>query len=91
LTPANLLLPVFIHDGDDDIPIDSMPGVSRLGWKTGLLRAVREARAEGVNSVVLFPKVRGFPCSLSLFSWKRKRQKRKKRKASSFLLYWACF
>merc|ERR1711865_1060582 len=33
-----------------------MPGVSRLGWKTGLLREVREARAVGVNSVVIFPK-----------------------------------
>lgn len=51
-----------------------MPGVSRLGWKTGLLRAVSEARAEGVNSVVLFPKVKdlvsfsSFPFFCHLFS-----------------------
>ena len=56
LTPANLLLPLFIHDGDADIPIDSMPGVARLGWQTGLPREVERARAAGVNSVVLFPK-----------------------------------
>ena len=56
LTPANLLLPVFIHDVEDDIPIASMPGVARLGWQTGLLREVERARSVGVNSVVLFPK-----------------------------------
>ena len=56
--PENLLLPVFIHDGEDNIPIHSMPGVDRLGWKTGLLDAVNEARSYGVNSVVLFPKAR---------------------------------
>jgi porphobilinogen synthase len=33
-----------------------MPGVSRLAWRTGLLAAVDAARAQGVNSVVLFPK-----------------------------------
>ncbi len=56
LTPANLLLPLFIHEGEADVPIPSMPGVSRLGWRTGLLAAVDAARAQGVNSVVLFPK-----------------------------------
>ncbi len=94
LTPHNFLLPLFVHDGEDDIPIGAMPGCNRLGWcgsacalalrrlvratgqrsaspnpgaytrahisaccrKTGLLREVREARAVGVNSVVIFPK-----------------------------------
>ena len=63
--PENLLLPVFIHDGEDNIPIHSMPGVDRLGWKTGLLDAVSEARSYGVNSVVLFPKVCLNECSAS--------------------------
>ena len=44
LTPANFIYPIFVHDGEDDIPIESMPGQSRLGWKTG------------VNQVVVFPK-----------------------------------
>lgn len=56
LTAANLILPVFVHDGADDIPISSMPGVSRLGVNTGLLREVKEAHALGVKSIVIFPK-----------------------------------
>lgn len=56
LTPANFILPLFVHDGADDIPISSMPGVSRLGVDTGLLRVVGEARELGVKSVVIFPK-----------------------------------
>lgn len=56
LTPGNLIMPVFVHEGTHDIPIDSMPGVSRLGVDTGLLREVGEARALGVRSVVIFPK-----------------------------------
>ena len=32
------------------------PGQSRLGWKTGMIDKVREARAAGVNQVVVFPK-----------------------------------
>ena len=46
----------YNQSGAEDIPINSMPGVSRLGWQTGLLREVAEARAAGVNSVVIFPK-----------------------------------
>ena len=34
-----------------------MPGVDRLGWRHGLIDAVKEARSFGVNQVVLFPKV----------------------------------
>lgn len=56
LTPSNFIYPIFVHDGEEDIPIDSMPGQSRLGWKTGMIDKVREARAAGVNQVVVFPK-----------------------------------
>lgn len=56
ITPANLILPKFIHDGDDDVPIGAMPGCNRVGWKTGLVRDVKEAMARGVKQVVLFPK-----------------------------------
>ena len=56
LTPSNFIYPIFVHDGEDDIPIESMPGQSRLGWKTGMIDKVREARAAGVNQVVVFPK-----------------------------------
>lgn len=54
--PDNFILPVFVHDGEQNIPIDSMPGVARLGWRHGLLDAVAEARSYGVNQVVIFPK-----------------------------------
>lgn len=56
LDPANFIMPVFVHDGEKSIPIDSMPGVSRLGWQHGLIDAVAEARSVGVNQVVIFPK-----------------------------------
>jgi len=56
LTPANFIMPVFVHEGIDDIPISAMPGVSRLGVDTGLLREVGNARELGVKSVVIFPK-----------------------------------
>lgn len=57
MRPSNFILPVFVHDGDKNIPIDSMPNVNRLGWNSGLLDHVAEARSYGVNSVVIFPKV----------------------------------
>jgi len=56
LTPANFIMPVFVHEGQEDIPISSMPGISRLGVDAGLLREVGEAVALGVKSVVIFPK-----------------------------------
>lgn len=58
ISPANFILPVFVHDGEKNDPILSMPGVNRLGWRHGLIDSVREARSYGVNQVVIFPKVR---------------------------------
>jgi len=49
-------MPVLVHDGDEDIPVVSMPGVKRVGVNSGLMRDVREAAALGVKSVVIFPK-----------------------------------
>ncbi|XP_024517606.1 delta-aminolevulinic acid dehydratase, chloroplastic [Selaginella moellendorffii] len=57
LTPANFILPLFIHEGEQDSPIGAMPGCFRLGWKHGLVDEVYKARDVGVNSVVLFPKI----------------------------------
>jgi len=57
LTPANFIYPIFVHDdSDEDVPILSMPGQSRLSFSKGMLAKVREARAAGVNQVVVFPK-----------------------------------
>jgi Delta-aminolevulinic acid dehydratase len=52
-----MILPLFVHEGDANQPIPSMPGVERLSFKNGLLNFVGEARSYGVNQVVIFPKV----------------------------------
>ncbi|XP_020105855.1 delta-aminolevulinic acid dehydratase, chloroplastic-like [Ananas comosus] len=57
LSAANLVLPLFIHEGEEDVPIGAMPGCFRLGWRHGLLDEVYKARDVGVSSFVLFPKI----------------------------------
>ncbi|KAH9535555.1 hypothetical protein CY35_17G059900 [Sphagnum magellanicum] len=57
ITPANFILPLFVHEGEQSTPIGAMPGCYRLGWRHGLIDEVYKARDVGVNSVVLFPKV----------------------------------
>ncbi|KAJ1692025.1 hypothetical protein LUZ63_016180 [Rhynchospora breviuscula] len=57
LSPANFVLPLFIHEGEEDAPIGAMPGCFRLGWRHGLIDEVYKARDVGVNSFVLFPKI----------------------------------
>jgi porphobilinogen synthase len=54
--PEHFIYPLFIHGGDEDIPIGAMPGCSRLS-PAGLLAEVERARAVGVGSVVLFPAI----------------------------------
>ncbi|HEY1067535.1 MAG TPA: porphobilinogen synthase [Pirellulales bacterium] len=56
LTADRFILPLFVHEGREDIPIGSMPGCKRLSWD-GTLREVEGALADGVSSVVLFPAV----------------------------------
>ena len=56
LTPADFILPLFLHEDAVDVPIASMPGVTR--WSLdGLLREAGEAYALGIPAVVLFPKI----------------------------------
>jgi porphobilinogen synthase len=56
LTPADFILPLFLHEDAGDTPIASMPGVTR--WSLdGLVREAGEAHALGVPAVVLFPKI----------------------------------
>lgn len=57
LSPANFVLPLFIHEGEEDTPIGAMPGCYRLGWRHGLVEEVRKAHDVGINSIVLFPKI----------------------------------
>jgi porphobilinogen synthase len=56
LTPANFILPMFLHEDPDDTPVAAMPGVTR--WSLdGLLREAGEAHALGIPAIVLFPKI----------------------------------
>jgi porphobilinogen synthase len=56
LAPAHLVLPLFIHAGEDDIPVASMPGCARLSL-AGLLKEVEGAVADGIGMVEVFPAV----------------------------------
>ncbi|MEM7680676.1 MAG: porphobilinogen synthase [Planctomycetota bacterium] len=56
LTADRLVLPVFVHDGAEDEPIDALPGQVRHGLD-GLVAKAGEALALGVPGVALFPKV----------------------------------
>ncbi len=56
LSPADFILPMFLHEDAADTPIDSMPGVTRWSLQ-GLIREAGEAHALGIPAVVLFPKI----------------------------------
>src|SRR3954468_7498083 len=55
LSPADLILPVFVREGHDVLePVASMPGVERVSIDRLLLRA-GEAHALGIPALALFP------------------------------------
>lgn len=56
LSPADFILPLFVHEDAENVPISSMPGVTRWSLE-GLVAAAGEAFAAGIPAVVLFPKI----------------------------------
>jgi porphobilinogen synthase len=56
LTPADFILPLFVHEDEEDTPIAAMPSVTRWSIE-GLVKEAGEAHALGVPAVVLFPKI----------------------------------
>ncbi len=55
LTTDDLVWPIFVHDGTDaDVPVASMPGVSRFSIDRAV-EAVKEAGGLGIRAVALFP------------------------------------
>src|SRR6056297_2291081 len=55
LTPADLIWPVFVRDGDGvEEPIPSMPGVMRRSVDK-VVEAARDAHALGIPAICLFP------------------------------------
>jgi porphobilinogen synthase len=53
LSPAQFILPLFVHEGHGDETISTMPGVLRHDLP-GLLAHVQEAALLGIGSVILF-------------------------------------
>mmetsp|Transcript_104 Transcript_104/g.118 ORF Transcript_104/g.118 Transcript_104/m.118 type:complete len:165 (-) Transcript_104:9-503(-) len=56
LSSSNLINPMFIHDGESNEEIESMPGVFRLTLSS-MLNEVDEAMKLGIKTFLLFPKV----------------------------------
>ena len=56
LGSQDLIWPLFIHESKDDLAIESMPGVSRLGL-VSLLRACERALELRIPAVALFPSI----------------------------------
>ncbi|MGH8213097.1 MAG: porphobilinogen synthase [Rhodanobacteraceae bacterium] len=56
LTPSDLILPVFVHEGSGDVRADiaSMPGVQRLSTDA-LLKVADQAQQLGIPALALFP------------------------------------
>ncbi len=58
LTPADLIWPLFVTEGEAEEPISSLPGVSR--WSIAQVAArAKEAAALGIPCVALFPNTPG--------------------------------
>lgn len=56
LSPSDFILPMFLHEEETDVPIASMPGVTR--WSVpSLVREAGKAHALGIPAIVLFPKI----------------------------------
>src|ERR1700748_3988344 len=58
LTPADLIWSMVVHESDGQVPVASMPGVSRLSLKD-VAAAAKEARALGIPAIAVFPHIDG--------------------------------
>ena len=58
LTPADLIWSMVVHEGEDRVPVASMPGVERLSV-TEAAKAAVEARALGIPAIAVFPHIDG--------------------------------
>ena len=58
LTPADLIWSVVVHEGEGQVPVASMPGVSRLSVKDAAA-AAKEAKALGIPAIAVFPYIDG--------------------------------
>ncbi|MDD3836373.1 MAG: porphobilinogen synthase [Phenylobacterium sp.] len=56
LTPADFIWSIVVHEGDGEVPVGAMPGVSRLSV-AGCAEAARQARALGIPAIAVFPHI----------------------------------
>lgn len=56
LSADDLVLPLFVHEGEAEEPIASMPGCARRGI-AGTVRVAQEAAALGIRALALFPRI----------------------------------
>src|SRR3954470_22567572 len=58
LTPADLIWSMVVHEGEGEVPVSSMPGVSRLSVKDAA-KAAKQAAALGIPAIAVFPHIDG--------------------------------
>jgi len=58
LTPSDLIWSMVVHEGEGQVPVGSMPGVSRLSVKDAA-KAAKEARDLGIPAIAVFPHIDG--------------------------------
>jgi porphobilinogen synthase len=58
LTPADLIWSMVVHEGEGEVPVGSMPGVSRLSVKDAA-KAAKEAAKLGIPAIAVFPHIDG--------------------------------
>ena len=58
LTPSDLIWSMVVHDGAENTPVASMPGVERLTIANAAA-AAREAKARGIPAIAVFPHIDG--------------------------------
>ena len=58
LAPSDLIWSMVVHEGEGQVPVASMPGVSRLSLKD-VAAAAREARDLGIPAIAVFPHIDG--------------------------------
>jgi porphobilinogen synthase len=58
LTPSDLIWSMVVHEGEGEVPVASMPGVSRMSVKD-CAAAAKEARALGIPAIAIFPHIDG--------------------------------
>src|SRR5207237_372876 len=58
LTPADLIWSLVVHEGEGQVPVGSMPGISRLSVKD-CAAAAKQAKALGIPAIAVFPHIDG--------------------------------